>query len=169
MGPSASLVSYITSTEAFAPRAYLDPPGNSQGRRSIGYGHQIQPNESYLLTATLTQAQAQVIKQKDLGYVASSINPYYKRTPTQGVYDGIFDVGFNAGPGAAAKVISTWNATGDTVQTANHAKEYIISNGRVNSDLVARRAYDAILIEGGAAASIISAITDPTKKEPGLS
>jgi len=171
MGPSASLVSYITSTEAFAPRAYLDPPGNTKGRRSIGYGHQIQPSESYLLTATLTQAQAEAIKQKDLGAIASTINSYYTRTPPQGVYDGIFDVGFNAGPGNAKKVIEIWNKTGDTTQTAAHAMLYVKANGRRNAALVARRAHDAILISGAGttAASIISAITDPKKKVYGLS
>lgn len=170
MQPSANLVSYITSTEAFSPRAYLDPPGNTQGRKSIGYGHQIQPNESYLLTATLTPAQGEALKQKDLNNVAASINHLYTRTPTQGVYDGIFDVGFNVGPGAAAKVITTWNTTGDTVQTANHAKLYVIANGRVNADLVARRAHDAILITGGTGASLINAVEDLSKKkEPGTS
>jgi GH24 family phage-related lysozyme (muramidase) len=169
LAPSASLVAFITGDEGFRPTAYLDPPGNTKGKYSIGEGHQIQPNEQYLMKAVLTRADSNALKQKDLSYVAKSLNRLYTRMPNQGVYDGIFDVGFNAGTGAAAKVIKVWNATGDTAKTAAHAMLYVKANGRVNTNLVARRAHDAILITGGTGASIISAITDPKKKEPGLS
>jgi lysozyme len=169
LAPSVSLVGYITGDEGFAPKPYLDPPGNTKGQYSTGFGHQIQPNEQYLMKTVLTRPAAETLKQKDLSYITDSLNRMYTRQPNQGVYDGIFDVGYNAGTSAAAKVIQTWNATGDPAQTAAHAKLYIMANGRVNAALVARRAHDAILITGGTVASIISAITDSTKKEPGLS
>lgn len=148
MQPSQTVINYIASTEGFSAHPYLDPPHNTQGKYSTGYGHQIQPNEQYLMSKVLTQADALAMLQKDLGYYQNQINPLFKRTPTQGVYDGIFDLAYNAGPGAAAKVIATWNTTGDTLATANHAKLYNESGGKINPNLVARRQHDANLIQG---------------------
>lgn len=167
MQPSQSTIDYIAKAEGFSPHAYLDPPGNKTGQMSIGFGHQIQPNESHLKTAVWSYEQAYMQLKADVNNVVVQINPYFKRTPTQGVYDGILDLGYNAGPGAAIKVIGTWNATGSALQTAGHAQLYNKSGGSINPNLVARRAHDAALITG--ASPLVADISDALKKKiPGL-
>ena len=152
MQPSANIIAYIARTEQFSPRAYLDPPHNTAGKYSIGYGHQIQPNERNLLTATLTQAQAQSMLAKDLQYYVNSLNRDLKRPVSQDTFDGLLDFYYNDGTGAGAKVVQTWNATGDSTQLANHLKEYVYvhvgGQPQISQNLVARRGFEASLIQG---------------------
>ncbi|MGZ3983427.1 MAG: lysozyme [Mucilaginibacter sp.] len=142
MQPSANFISFLANEEGFAPRAYLDPPGNTRGLHSIGYGHQIQPNEKQLLTAVLTQAQAQAMLQRDLGYYVGSVNANLTRPVTQSQFDALVDLAYNAGVGAAAKVIATWNATGSPADTVAHLQQYRLANGQINKNLVARRQHE---------------------------
>lgn len=152
MQPSANIIGYIARTEQFSPKAYLDPPHNTAGKYSIGYGHQIQPNERALLTATLTKAQAQSMLAKDLQYYASAVNASLKRPVPQDTFDALLDFAYNDGTGAEAKVVQTWNATGDSTQLVNHLKEYVYVhvNGQpvISQNLVARRGFEASLIQG---------------------
>lgn len=148
MQPSASLIAFIKQKEGFAPRAYLDPPHNSRGLYSIGYGHQIQQNERALLTKVLTEPEASLMLNADLRYYVNSVNSSLRRPVTQQQFDALVDFAYNDGTGAEQKVVATWNTTGDSLQTVNHIKEYVYSGGAVNPDLVNRRQHEANWFQG---------------------
>lgn len=138
--------------EQFSPKAYLDPPGNKHGQYSIGYGHLIQANERGLIKATWTKQQAQDQLVKDLAPKVAAVNKALKRPVDQNHADALYDFAYNAGEGNAAKVVGTWNATGDSTQLVNHIKQYIyvhVDDQPVKSAaLIARRNYEANLIQG---------------------
>lgn len=146
MRGSAEIKDHIRREESFSPRPYLDPPGNRKGSYSTGFGHHILPSErAELMNATLTRDQAEQIFQRDVAAKEAAIAPYIKRPMSQGMYDGILDLAFNAGEGSAIKVIDTWNKTGDINATAEHLKQFNHADGKVLPALVKRRAYDASL------------------------
>lgn len=160
MQPSQSLINYLTSTEGFMPRPYLDPKGNTMGKYSTGFGHQIQPNEQYLMTKVLSRADATALLQKDLAYYVAAVNASIKRPVTQAQFDALVDFAYNDGTGAEAKVISTWNTTGDSTQTVQHLQEYVYANGAINQNLIARRQYEANLFQG-----FVAGVEDLAKKK----
>lgn len=136
-------VSQIASYETFSATAYPDGSTNGVQNYSIGYGHQIQPGESSLLTATITPAQATSLLSADLdGIVAAIANAGISLT--QGQFDALTDFGYNAGPGALAKVLSTMQTSGNDAATAEML-EYIywhpVPGGpaQVSQSLVNRR------------------------------
>lgn len=144
MQPSQNLISYLKGVEGFRSRPYLDPPHNTSGLYSIGYGHQIRPNEKYLFNKALTEQEATVLLMSDLKDCVNQTNNAFKRTPSQGLFDAAVDLAFNAGPGAMRKVVNTWNTTGDSARTARHLLQY--NKSKVagillpNKNLTARRA-----------------------------
>jgi lysozyme len=144
MQPSQNLVTFIAEEEGLSRHAYLDPPKNTRKLYSTGYGHQIQPNERYLLTKILTQAEAKAMLVNDLKYYVHETNLAFKRPPSQGLFDAAVDIAYNAGVGVMQRVVSTWNVTGSLPDTAAHFIQYdkvTISPGihKVDKNLAARR------------------------------
>jgi lysozyme len=131
------------SFESFSPVAYPDGSDSTGQRYSIGYGHQIQPNESNLLTATITQAQAQQLLLSDMQTVINTLNNS-GQTFTQGQFDALSDFGYNAGVGALNSVLQQFSSNGPDAATAK-MQQYVywhpVPGGPavVNQDLVARR------------------------------
>lgn len=121
---------------------------NGVQQYSIGYGHQILPGEKYLLTTTLTKAQADAIFNKDLLTYEAAVNRT-KRALTQNQFDALVSFAYNAGTGALAKVLETWNATGDSVKTTDRMKLYNKwrKDGvlQVHQGLVSRRLKEAAI------------------------
>ena len=107
--------------ETFSPQAYPDGSTNGMQLYSIGYGHQIQPNEQYLLNQSITQAQALQLLTNDLANVAVIINNSGQNL-TQGQYDALTDFGFNAGTTALSKVLNTLQNSGTDAATAEMAQ-----------------------------------------------
>lgn len=137
--------------EGLMLKPYLDPPHNSKGLYSIGYGHQIQPNE-HALMAGITKQKALDLFYNDVAMRERNLTALIKRPMNQGQFDGILDFDYNEGDGAAAKVIQTWNETGSPALVAAHMNKYIYitQDGQhvVDRDLVVRRAYEAGLFTG---------------------
>ena len=146
--PSEFILNKIKHIEGFRESKYLDPPGNTRGLYSIGYGHQIQPSEKYLLTAKLTPEQADAIFMKDIAWRIADINNHLTRPITQAQGDALLNQHYNYPKGALA-VINTWNATGSVADTAARFHDFVHADGKVNSDLVARANYNAGLFSGG--------------------
>ena len=156
MQPSANLISFLKQTEGFRASAYLDPPRNTRGLHSIGYGHQIRLNEPQLLTKVLTQQEATLMLDADLRYYVDETNRALKRPVTQSQFDALVDVAYNAGVGAMQHVAATWNKNGNVADTVARLKLYIHANGVVNEDLVARRAHEANWFQFGVLMQIVS-------------
>lgn len=87
---------YIKSHETCVLDAYNDPDPN---RRSVGWGHQIQPGESL---EHITQKKADELFEKDIEWVNDAINRLLSQTDkrfiyTQGFIDGLGDMIYNCG------------------------------------------------------------------------
>lgn len=131
------------SLEGFRSTAYPDGSSNGVQMYSIGYGHQIQPNEIYLLTATITEDQAQQLLLSDMQAIINQVLAA-GLTLTQGQMDALTDFGYNAGSGSLAKVLTTFANSGAD-SAAAEMQQYIYWHPTpggaavVNNDLVNRR------------------------------
>lgn len=134
MNTSSKQISEIAAEENFRATAYADGMINGVQQHSIGYGHQIQPNEKNLLTASVSKDWALNQLKKDLKPVEDLINKRSRYPVTQSQFDGLADFGFNCGVGALSKVLDTWNSTHDMGQVADHIKQY--NKTRQNGELV---------------------------------
>ena len=103
--------------ENFSPTAYPDGSANGVQVYSIGYGHQIGPNEQYLMTATITQAQAQQLMLQDGQAIVNVLNNSGIGF-TQGQYDALWDFGYSAGQAPLADVLNTLSTNGAGAATA---------------------------------------------------
>ncbi|MFD2581500.1 lysozyme [Pedobacter vanadiisoli] len=159
MVSSATIIAQIKKEEGFMPKKYKDGFINNVQQYSIGYGHQIRPNETNLLTAYLTEAQATEMLVKDLKTYEAAINKNAKIPLNQNQFDAMVSFAYNAGTGAAAKVLNTWNTSkGDIAKTISHLSQYHkwTVNGAlvVNTTLVARRKREAALFQSGSGSTI---------------
>ncbi|TKB97080.1 lysozyme [Pedobacter cryophilus] len=129
-------------------KPYKDGFINGVQQYSIGYGHQIRPNESHLKTSTITRAQADVLFEKDLIQYENAVNKASKPL-SQNQFDALVSFAYNAGTGAVANVLKTWNATGDSLATTERMKLYnkwrVNNILQVNQSLVQRRLREATL------------------------
>jgi len=136
-------------TESFSATAYADGMVNGVQMYSIGYGHQIQPNEQSLKRATITKSQAMDILSADISPIENQINNKTAFPLSQSQFDALFDFGYNAGAGSLNNILDTWNATRDPQAVANRMAlydKYHNSAGVlvVNDDLVQRRAEEGL-------------------------
>ena len=139
ISPSQNAINYIINAEIFSPTAYADPP-NQNTTYSIGYGHQIQTGENYLMTATIDQAQALKFLYNDLAPLISQINNAGVSF-TQGQFDASIDLGYNAGPGALNGLIFQFVNNGPDAVAAWLPNHYITINkgATVLQSLINRR------------------------------
>ena len=93
--PTGSLVDRIKKNEGYRLTQYID----SVGRPTIGYGHLIKPNESYLMGATITPEQAEALFAKDFAEhkaAAEKIPSFNEHS--KAVQDTLIDMTYNMGP-----------------------------------------------------------------------
>lgn len=140
---SSDQLSQTAQFETFSPTAYPDGSTNGVQNYSIGYGHQIQPNESYLLTATISQDQAQQLLLQDMQSVVNYLNQT-GITFTPGQFDALSDFGYNEGLSNLQNVIAAFQNNGPDAATAK-MEQYVywhpIPGGpaQLNPTLVNRR------------------------------
>lgn len=87
---------FIKSHEQLRLEAYNDP---TPQKRSIGWGHQIQPGENY---TKITEAKADELFDNDIKKIEASVNRLLKKTNpnfkyTQGFIDGMCSLVYNCG------------------------------------------------------------------------
>lgn len=145
MKTSQKAVDKLKGVEQFSAKAYRDGSVNGVPKYSIGYGHQIQPNESSLQTATINQSTADTLFRSDLAPLENLLNKA-KYAFNQNQFDALVSFGYNCGTGALQKVIDTWNSTHDaskvTAQMALYTKTHDNNTGNLvpSSALEQRRA-----------------------------
>jgi len=148
---SAVGLALIKREEKFMPRLYYC----AAGKPTIGYGHVITQADANLTSATLTEAQASELLQRDVdrqygAYVAGRLH----RDVTQNQFDAMVSLCFNIGTGGFDKssVLALANA-GSTnaaaIKTAfglwNKVTNPKTGVKQVAPGLVARRAREAAL------------------------
>lgn len=126
-------IAKIKSREGLSLTAYPDAGG-----RSIGYGHQVQPGESY---AAITPAQADAIFARDLAPIESTLNNAVRVGITQSQYDALASLIYNIGVGAflGSTLLRKLNA-GDMAGAANEFTRWNKSGNQILPVLTARRA-----------------------------
>ncbi len=107
---------------------------------SIGYGHQIQPNERELLIETITPEKALQLFQKDIESMRKQLNSLIKVPINKNQQLALLSLRYNIGPDAFAKssvlrLLNEGNYTGSALRFA----DWNISEGMINRGLVARR------------------------------
>lgn len=145
---SPSLLDRIKQSEGFRSTAY--PDGMSSGKQlySIGYGHQIRPNESFLKNEVISKQFASELLLKDILPLEQAVNSSLKPL-NQAQFDELVDFGYNTGIGALNKVINTLNNSTDFKNVADHINQYVkfhdSKNNLVTSAaLVARRKINSL-------------------------
>jgi lysozyme len=135
------LSDFIKHRETFQPTAYPD-----EGHMAIGYGHQIQPGEEYLLKGPITKEKAEELYQQDAGKARANV-----RAATKGVklnpemLDSLTDLAYNLGGLSMDKTKTMLDAlrSGDNEGAAKAFALYKKAGGVDSPALVDRRAADA--------------------------
>jgi lysozyme len=81
----------IKQSEGLRAAVYLDV----RGLRTIGYGHRLQPRESY--PNGINDVQASAILVKDVAIAERAVSAMVRVVLTQGQYDALVDFVFNLG------------------------------------------------------------------------
>jgi len=120
MDVSAKQIAATAGEEGIVLKAYKDGVIGGVQKYTIGVGHQIQPNESYLLTGTITRAKALALFKSDSKNVVDFINANTRnRRPNQNQFDAFFDYGYNCGLGGLqTSVLKLWNAGASYAEVA---------------------------------------------------
>jgi lysozyme len=107
---------------------------------SIGLGHQIQPNESYLMTALLNDEQVLEIFKKDIEGIRLSMNRSIKVPLNKNQQLALLSLRYNiGGPAFDKSTLLRILNTGDYNGAALRFAEWRLSEGKINQGLVNRR------------------------------
>lgn len=92
---------FIEHNEGFRPTVY-----NDNGKKAIGYGHDLLPGESF--PNGITQPEAEELALKDAKYAEKVCQTLFERHPdlTQNQFDALVDFGFNLGVENLEKLLS---------------------------------------------------------------
>ena len=153
--PIAIALPIIENFERFSARAYPDPPGS--GKYSIGFGHQIQPGESYTPDSVIGRNEAEDLLRVDVGVAWTCVYRNVTASCSPQQYAALISLCFNIGctnfksstvvrdlnqgdPDGAAAAFALWN------------KEHIDGVLTVSANLINRRQQETQLFQSGVAA-----------------
>lgn len=113
---------------------------------SIGYGHQIQPNEQELFYTTITPEKALELFKKDVDSIIKNMNSLIKVPLNKNQQLALFSLRYNIGPDAFEKssvlrLLNEGNYNGSALKFG----EWRLSEGKINQGLVNRRERERIL------------------------
>lgn len=136
---------FIQRREALRLKPYLD----SIGKRTIGWGHLMQPSDP---NVPITMQEAQALFDGDVLHVEERLNDVLAVDPGQWAFDALGSMLFNAGVGAiheGTKLLMYLNAAPDE-SGRDYAPDAIIefldfchAGGALVSGLLLRRAMEA--------------------------
>lgn len=136
MKTSANGLNFIKLNEGMSLKVYLDVAG----KPTIGVGHLLQPNESYL--DGITEAQALDLLASDVLKCEIALNKLIPANCTQNQFDALVDFGFNLGVGALCQMVGHgWRQIPTQIVKWDHAA------GRIVTGLSLRRARELALFQ----------------------
>ena len=107
---------------------------------SIGLGHQIQPNELYLMTAKLNDYEVMEIFKKDIEEIRRSMNRVIKVPINKNQQLALLSLRYNiGGPAFDRSTLLRLINTGDYNAASMRFAEWRLSEGKINQGLVNRR------------------------------
>jgi lysozyme len=106
---------------------------------TIGIGHQIQPGEEYLLTATITEEEAILLFQKDIDKIVKDMNNNIKVALNKNQQLALISLRYRIGPNYfnGSTLLKELNK-GNYQKASEEFKNWRISEGRIVPGLVAR-------------------------------
>ena len=121
---------------------------NGNIKFSIGMGHQILPNEDYLLNATITETKVRELFKSDIETVAKDVDSVVKVPLTRNQKIALVSIRYNVGPGGfrSGKLLTTLNNRDYAGAAAIIPNFIVTSNGGIfNQGLQNRRRSEAQL------------------------
>ncbi len=106
---------------------------------TIGIGHQIQPNEQYLMTSRLTEEEALLLFQKDIKKILADMNKNIKVSLNKNQQLALISLRYRIGPSYFnnSTLLKELNK-GNYQKASEEFKNWRLSNGQINKGLVAR-------------------------------
>lgn len=134
-----SISKLIENFEGFSATPYNDPPGSNKW--SIGFGHQIQPNEHF---TTISRAAAAQLLVQDMERYRQAVDDRINVPLNSEQYAALVSFVYNVGIGAFINgSVDEKINNGDFKAAAETMRRYVKAGGSVNQGLVARRAIEA--------------------------
>lgn len=139
----------IRSRENVIYRAKQDGrDANGNIKFSIGMGHQILPNEDYLLNATITETKVRELFKSDIEKIVRDVDSVVQVPLTRNQKLALVSIRYNVGPGGfrSGKLLSTLNNRDYAGAAAIIPNFIVTSNGGIfNQGLQNRRRFEAQL------------------------
>jgi len=134
MQTSENGISFIKRNEGYAAHVYSD-----NGNPCVGYGHDLQPGESF--PDGLSQDEADLLLRRDLAArFEPALNAEIPSTCTQGQFDALIDFAYNLGLQSLQTMLGHgWDQVPLQIPRWNHV------DGEVNASLAARRVAEVVL------------------------
>ena len=106
---------------------------------TIGIGHQIQPGEEYLMTATVTEEEAIDLFQKDIKKIIADMNKNIKVPLNKNQQLALISLRYRIGPSYfnTSTLLRELNK-GNYQKASEEFKNWRISDGKINNSLVMR-------------------------------
>lgn len=140
---------WLRAKESVIYRAKQDgKDANGNIKFSIGMGHQILPNEDYLLNATITETKVRELFKSDIEKVAKDVDSLVFVPLTRNQKLALVSIRYNVGPGGfrSGKLLSTLNNRDYAGAAAIIPTFIVTSNGGIfNQGLQNRRRSEAQL------------------------
>ncbi len=144
MNISGNGISQLQKYEGLSLKPYRD----AGGLWTIGYGHLIKSNESYLMSGVTTE-QARKLFIEDIAISVNRVNKYIKVPLKQWEFDALVSWDFNTGKIHKTELTEMINA-GAPVETVYRwwISHYLTASGNPSPGLVTRRNDEAKMYAG---------------------
>jgi GH24 family phage-related lysozyme (muramidase) len=135
-------IEFIKREEACVLHIYLDVAG----KKTIGVGHLLLPNEETIFKDGITESQADDLLRKDLLRTATAIMRLVRVPLTDNQYAALLSFVFNIGTGGfqASTARSRLNRS-EYSRVPEAMLSWIYAGGKINKGLMGRRAREAKL------------------------
>ena len=131
-------IDLIKQSEGFRDRMYLD----ASGLPTIGYGTLIDTvREQYLLTAIITEAEAEILLKNDLMSIEAGVNKIVTVPINQNQFDALADwcYNFNIRKLKTSTLLKKINANPKDTSIVTEFNRWIYADGKIQPGLVKRR------------------------------
>jgi lysozyme len=135
----------IMQSEGFRALPYLDVCG----KPTIGYGHLLQPGESY--PVSMTMVTAQVLLEGDVVRFEADVNRDVSVLMNQGEFDALVDFCYNLGDRLLGSTLLRLLNAGDYAGADAQLVKWDFAGGKPNAAIKARRVREMALWGEGAA------------------
>lgn len=139
--PIALAIPIIQGFESFSAKAYPDPPGS--GKYSIGWGHQIQPGESYRPDSVIGRDEGDQLLRVDVGSAYACVTQHVEVDLTPQQTAALISFCYNVGCGAFqdSTMVRLLNQ-GDFEGAAAQFPSWNHSGGAISQTLTDRRSQE---------------------------